>query len=57
MATVDIDMTLPINEIAEPVILTLSIEEVRKVIHNGLLPSEAFDELQDFIEEHDAHGH
>jgi hypothetical protein len=57
MATVDIDMTLPIREIAEPVILTMSIEEVRKVIHSGLLPSEAFDELQDFIEEHDAHGH
>lgn len=57
MATLDIDMTLPIDEIAEPVILTLSIEEVRKIIHRGLLPSDAFDQLADFIEEYDAHGH
>jgi hypothetical protein len=57
MPTVDIDLSDCIENIKEPVHLRLSIEEVRKVLHTGLLPSEAFDELQDFIEEYDAHGH
>jgi hypothetical protein len=53
MATMDIDLSQRIEDIAEPIILTLSIEEARRVIKSGLLPSEVFDELQDFIEDHD----
>lgn len=57
MATVDIDMTLPINEITEPVIITLSIEEARNVMHTRELPDDAYEDVVAFLEEYDAHGY
>jgi hypothetical protein len=57
MATVDIDLSLPVSENVEPVIVTLSIEEVRVILHKGIRFTDLHDELQNFIEEYDAHGH
>lgn len=57
MATVDFDMTDRIENIAEPVILTLSIEEVREALTNHYLPDDAVADLEQFIEEYDAHGY
>lgn len=57
MATVDIDMAQPIKDIAEPVIVTLSIEEVRYLLSRGYLPQDTITDLETFIEEYDANGY
>lgn len=57
MATVDIDMILPIDEIAEPVIVTFSVDEIRTMVEQQecmCLPDGLNDDLLQFVKEYKA---
>ncbi len=56
MATVDIDNVLPSDEITEPVLVTLSIEEVRVMVTDycDCLPDDLAEDLKRALTEFDA---